>query len=447
MSDLRRTKSRAVVVLFAMSGADASASHTKLCSTTLAASAAAAATTCSHDVSRRGVLHTATALASGIVPSAAHADGDEERQKYFLRFPTLFAPLYGESSRRTIKRQLGDRIWALEQQTSALEQNLELGPLETPLRCVVVRLQDGSLWVHAPLAPSREFFELVESCAEECGAPSPGPSPSSAVRHIVVPTYALEHKVFAKDALLRWSDAQLWLSPGQFSFPRRSVSDEFVWGRRPSGVLSLSDEDAGAPAVPWAMELPYQTLAAGTFSIGGTPTTFYETAFFHRASRSLIVTDALARVPIEAPPLSDPARLLLAGWEKTALLVSFFFPEHEEADPAAGLGVVTWTEGWHDNFRALAGRLLVPPVVRTLLYAQDPAAVRRWVDAVARRWQFEQIVPAHFEAPIRASPSEFARAFAFLEDERIDAFPAGDTARGLRPIARIASSALRASEE
>ena len=83
----------------------------------------------------------------------------------------------------------------------------------------------------------------------------------------------------------------------------------------------------------------------------------------------------------------------------------------------------------------------------SLLYAQDPAAVRRWVDAVARRWQFEQIVPAHFEAPIRASPSEFARAFAFLEDERIDAFPAGDTARGLRPIARIASSALRASVE
>lgn len=138
------------------------------------------------------------------------------------------------------------------------------------------------------------------------------------MRHIVVPTYALEHKVFAKDALLRWSDAQLWLSPGQFSFPRRSVSDEFVWGRRPSGVLSLSDEDAGAPAVPWAMELPYQTLAAGTFSIGGTPTTFYETAFFHRASRSLIVTDALARVPLEAPPLSDPARLLLVSKRSTA---------------------------------------------------------------------------------------------------------------------------------
>mmetsp|Transcript_31571 Transcript_31571/g.104246 ORF Transcript_31571/g.104246 Transcript_31571/m.104246 type:complete len:268 (-) Transcript_31571:440-1243(-) len=56
------------------------------------------------------------------------------------------------------------------------------------------------------------------------------------------------------------------------------------------------------------MELPYQTLAAGTFSIGGTPT-FYETAFFHRASRSLIVTDALARGAAAQRPGAAAARL------------------------------------------------------------------------------------------------------------------------------------------
>ena len=346
----------------------------------------------------------------------------------------------------------------------------ELGPLQTPLRCVVVRLDDGSLWVHAPLAPTAEFFELVESCAADGEDPSGAAGRSSLsgiVRHVVVPTYALEHKVFVKDALLRWQQAELWTAPGQFSFPRRSVSDEFVWGRSVTGVLSSSDEDKGGPSpsqAPWLREIQYETLAAGTFNIGGVPTTFYETAFFHRASRSLVVTDSVARVPLDVPPLNDPANLLLvskrstadpqpddtpearqAGWEKTALLVSYFFPEHEELDPAAGLGVVTWTEGWHDNFRALAGRLLVPPVVRTLLYAQNPAEVRRWVDKVAGRWDFEQVVPAHFEAPIRASPSDFARAFAFLEDAQIDAFPANDLARGLRPIANIASKTLRST--
>ena len=117
--------------------------------------------------------------------------------------------------------------------------------------------------------------------------------------------------------------------------------------------------------------------------------------------------------------------------------MSYFFPEHEELDPEAGLGVITWTDGWHDNFKALAGRLLVPPVVRTRIYAQDPARVRSWADRVVTRWDFDQIVPAHWEAPIRASPKDFERAFAFLEDDGIDAFPANDLARGLKPIADI----------
>jgi len=102
-------------------------------------------------------------------------------------------------------------------------QNLELGPLETPLRSVVVRLNNGALWVHAPLAPTEEYFELVESCADGAGR--------GAVAHVVIPTYALEHKVFAKDALERWPNAQLWVAPGQFSFPFPSVPDAWVFGR------------------------------------------------------------------------------------------------------------------------------------------------------------------------------------------------------------------------
>ena len=144
--------------------------------------------------------------------------------------------------------------------------------------------------------------------------------------------------------------------------------ESVVWGRRVSGVLYGSD---AVTRVPWAEDVQFETLGpAGTFG----PLTIYETAFFHPASGSLIVTDAVARVPLTPPALSDADRLLLVskrstadafpedtaearqtGWEKTALLVSYFFPEHEEPDPSA-FGVVTWTEGWHDNFKALAGR-------------------------------------------------------------------------------------------
>ena len=391
------------------------------------------------------MLRTAGALvaggrACGVCDAAAASEHLQSKQTYFQRFPTLLSPFYGEATKETVLRQVGDGIWAVE-------QNLEIGPLQTPLRCVVVRLRDGSLWVHAPLAPTEEFFELVEAC---------GNGSTDCVAHVVVPTYALEHKVFVKDALKRWPRACLWTSPGQFSFPVQ-VPDDVVWGKEVSGVLDGSDIDLATPTNPWSDEIQFETLAAGTFRIGGSPLTFFETVFFHPRSKSLIVTDCLARIQLTAPGrLSEPQKLLLlskrstaepfpadtaearqAGWEKTALLVSYFFPEHEELDPDAGFGVVTWTTGWHENFKALAGRLVVPPVVRTLIYAQDPARVKRWAERVATRWDFDQVVPAHWEAPIHASKKDFEKAFAFLEDGSIDAFPANDLARGLKPIANI----------
>ena len=394
---------------------------------------------------RRDVLATAFSVATvstGLNPAnALDTLEDEQRQQYTLKFPTLFAPLYGESYRKTIKRPLASNestndIWALE-------QNLELGPLQTPMRCTVIRLQNGKLWVHAPLAPTQEFFDLVESC---------GSGDPSAVAHVVVPTYALEHKVFVKDALQRWPNAKLWTSPQQFSFPFQA-SEQFVFGKSVDGILDSSINP------PWSDEIDHATLEGGTFNIGGTPTTLCETVFFHKASKSLIVTDAVAQIPTSVPPLNDPDKLLLIskrstsdpmppdtpqarldGWEKTALLVSYFFPEHEEPDPDQ-LGVVTWTDGWQDNFKALAGRLICPPVVRTLIYAQNPARVQSLVDRVSQ-WEFDQIVPAHFEAPIVAKPNDFSAAFRFLQDPSIDAFPKNDLARGLQPIADISLKKL-----
>jgi len=463
-------------------------------------------TTMLDGTSRRDILSTTVAslTASVLVPTTTNNNAnaleelllDGESQKYKLKFPTLFAPLYGNASRKTIKRSLGrsttttttaptsttttptadgssnninndaNNIWALE-------QNLELGPLQTPLRCTVIQLNDGTLWVHAPLAPTEEFFQLVQSCASgtlggtgdvgsnAAGGTAGGPA---VVSHVVVPTYALEHKVFVKDCLERWPEAQLWTSPNQFSFPFRGVSEEFVFGKRVSGVLGdcyggkyYSNGDNNNVIPPWSDEIEYATLYGGTFNIGGKQTTLSETAFFHKSSKTLIVTDAVARIPKSIPELNDPEKLLLiskrstsdpmpedtpearlAGWKKTVLLVSYFFPEHEEPDPS-NLGVVTWTDGWEENFVNLAERkLLVPPVVRTLLYAQNPMGVRRWVDIVSREsgWDFDRIVPAHFDAPIEGvGPEEFRDGFRFLEDESVDAFPLEDLRRGLRPIA------------
>ena len=56
---------------------------------------------------------------------------------------------------------------------------------------------------------------------------------------------------------------------------------------------------------------------------------------------------------------------------------------------------------------------------------------------MSSRWDFERVVPAHWEAPLACSPGDFKRAFAFLDDDAIDAFPEGDLKRGLQPVADI----------
>lgn len=392
----------------------------------------------------RSVAIITTAVTSSPLPSHSVTTNNDERQKYTQQFPTLFDPIIGKSQRKTIKRQIAPNIWVLE-------QSLILGPLETPLRSTVIKLSDGTLWVHAPVAPTQEFFDLVEECGDT-------------VSNIVVPTYALEHKIFAKDAVKRWNGANRWTSPGQFSFPFGGASDTLVFGKIVDGVLQQSDTSEGVQP-SWSHEIQYETLAAGTFDIGGISTTLYETAFYHVQSKTLIVTDAVAQIPKEPNPLNTPENLLLVskrstsdpmpddtsqnrriGWEKNALLISYFFPEHEEPDPNK-LGVVTWTDGWHDNFQALAGRLIVPPVVRYLLYAQNPQRVEQWVDRVVHRWDFERIVPAHWEAPIMAGRNEFKKAFHFLGDDSIDALPSEDLRRGLKPISDIALKTLASRDE
>ena len=95
-------------------------------------------------------------------------------------------------------------------------------------------------------------------------------------------------------------------------------------------------------------------------------------------------------------------------------------------------------------FAALSERLLVPPVLRTLLYDRDPEAVRRWVSRITDTeagWEYERVLPAHFGAPVRATPADVHAAFAFLDDPTADLPPRAD----LRALCRIRAALEPAS--
>ena len=59
------------------------------------------------------------------------------------------------------------------------------------------------------------------------------------------------------------------------------------------------------------------------------------------------------------------------------------------------------------SFRALSERLVVSPVLQTLVYSKNPESARQWVDKVVDGWAFKRVIPAHFAAPVPAGPKDF----------------------------------------
>ena len=109
----------------------------------------------------------ALALASldGYDPAAAVTAATAGRQF----FPPLTPPL---TNRATYRYELGRGAWALE-------QLLSFANVSATIRTVVVRMSDGSLWVHSPQWPTGEFCALLEelggvrSCRTNASLPAP----------------------------------------------------------------------------------------------------------------------------------------------------------------------------------------------------------------------------------------------------------------------------------
>ncbi|MGL5877946.1 MAG: DUF4336 domain-containing protein, partial [Xenococcaceae cyanobacterium] len=62
----------------------------------------------------------------------------------------------------------------------------------------------------------------------------------------------------------------------------------------------------------------------------------------------------------------------------------------------------------------------VAPILQTLILNRAPKETIAWANKVAS-WDFERIIPCHFDAPIAAGADRFRPAFSFLEqNSRVD---------------------------
>jgi len=328
----------------------------------------------------------------------AQAAGESSwREKLFMQFGAL--PLQPGPLRDTTRRTLvPGQVWCLEQAFGVLDVLVNI-------RMTLLKLSDGSLLVYAPLAPTRECRKLVLELGD--------------VSHIVLPTTAVEHKILFGPFANAFPNASLWAVPRQWSWPINLPLS--LLGLFPRTANSLNSTDP-----PFLHEVDVSVLDT---PLGLGP--FVEAACFHKKSRTLLLTDSVIEVQRDPPKvcrtdtraLTNRARDdkndvvqpsqdgLRKGWLKTVLFALYFQPGKVSFNPIDGF---TWMDGWFKNAQAVTNKLLVPPILQMLVLNKRPSLVAEWVDDMCKRWNFKRVVPAHFGAPINASPRDLRTAFAFL---------------------------------
>jgi hypothetical protein len=339
-------------------------------------------------------------------------------------------PLYPYGQRPTLRTEVvKDTVWTFDQFQGIFY-------VVVPIRMTVVRLEPTGLLVYSPVAPTPQCIDLVRQLENRYGP----------VKHIILSTVTgIEHKVFVGPFARRFPQAQVYVTPNQWSFP---LNLPLPWLGLPRDRTQLLPPNSSQ--VPFADQVDYTVLPPIPLGLGP----FGETACFHRASRTLMVTDAVVSIPADPPAILqlDPYPLLFhakdrasdaiadtpdnrrKGWQRIALFAFYFRPSTLEVATTGemlkearlapdrsrqnyfGLYPFRWQPGWQDSFRALhnQGQVAVAPILKTLIFNRGPAEVLDWAKGVAT-WQFERIIPAHLEAPVTATPHQFLAAFDFLQ--------------------------------
>lgn len=135
--------------------------------------------------------------------------------------------------------------------------------LPCPTRMTIIRLLDGGLWVHSPVACAPDLVTAVEAL---------GP-----VAAIIAPN------VFHYTHLADWARA----------FPQATIFGLPGLAAKVPGIAFTALDQQ--PTARWAGSIDSHVVAFGTFA---------EVVFLHRASRTLIVTDLMQN--FEAYRISNP---------------------------------------------------------------------------------------------------------------------------------------------
>lgn len=169
-----------------------------------------------------------------------------------------------------VLKPVADGVWIVD------SGPLRMLGIPLPVRMTVMRIGNGDLWLHSPT----RYDERLRAELERHGR----------IRHLVAPDVA--HWTFLQEWQRSCPDALTWAAPGLRD--RAQV--------KKSGIRV--DRDLGAAPPPeWTADME-QVIVPGAG--------FAEVDFFHRATRTLVLTDLVVNIEAEKLPLlvRPGARLL-----------------------------------------------------------------------------------------------------------------------------------------
>ncbi|QNJ13768.1 conserved hypothetical protein (DUF4336) [Synechococcus sp. A18-46.1] len=324
-------------------------------------------------------------------------------------------PLYPYGRRRTLFSELiPGQLWSLEQLQGVYY-------VAVPVRLTVAKVPGGLMLVN-PVPPTGEVRQAIAGLEQQHGP----------VRTIVLPTASgLEHKLPLGPLARAFPDAEIWVCPGQWSFP---VQLPLAWLGVPEHRTKVLFDDG----VPHGDVCEWISLGPLDLGVGR----FQEISCFHRPSGALLVTDALVGISAEPPSLFDldPTPLLFharergdqplndtpdarrRGWARLVLFASYLRPEPLEvptlkqvfrhafrpglrsAKAHFGLYPFQWTSGWEAASAALMGeaepKIQVAPVLERLVLPRAKESLLDWLEQLGQWSDLRWLVSAHYSAPI-----------------------------------------------
>lgn len=150
-----------------------------------------------------------------------------------------------------ISQPFGHEIWTIDGDTVRM-----FGVLPFTTRMTVIRLESGGLWVHSPVAPTRERRAVVDNL---------GP-----VEHLVAPNKI--HSLGVEPWKAHYPSAKIWVSP---AFSKRHPD------------IAVDETVTNGVEPPWSREIGHCAVEGHSI--------LDEVVFLHNPSKTLIVTDLIQK--------------------------------------------------------------------------------------------------------------------------------------------------------